>query len=259
MAFFQQIVKFLLNAYEVFLLFVVPVGGGIPAVMAGLEGFRFEVKYVRRARRATLRVKPGHIIKLSLPYGVKRAQIEAWVQSKTAWILEKHNLLESQTKTSDVQFTEGAEIPFEGDPIKLKRSEVAKVIQLVGNELLVPVKYFKSQDHVRRNVVKWYQSQAMAAVQLSVARYSQQLNVVPRSIRLKNYRSRWGACSAKGELIFNWQIILLKKQMFEYVVAHEVCHLLEMNHSEKFYSLLAKLGFNKSEMHRQFKHSRNLL
>ncbi|MCC2679426.1 MAG: hypothetical protein K0R29_2002 [Pseudobdellovibrio sp.] len=227
--------------------------------MAGLEKFRIEVKYVRRARRATLRVKPRHLIKLSLPYGVKRAQIEEWIHSKTNWILEKHEMLESQTKNPAVQFIEGAQVPFGGGPLLLVRAQKVKWVELHGSDLLVPEKYFKSEESVRRAVFKWYQEQALAAALNRVEYYCQQLGVKAKSVRLKNYRSRWGACSSKGELIFNWQIILLKNEMFEYVVAHEVCHLIEMNHSERFYSLLAKLGFNKSEMHRQFKHLKNLI
>lgn len=257
--FLPDTTKFFTEAYEVFLLLLNSGGGGIPLVVAGLENFKFEVKYVRRARRATLRVKPGHIIKLSLPYGVKRAQIEEWIRSKTAWILEKHTLLESQTKSSDLKFVEGAPVPFAGGEVYLKRVEAAKTLQLCGENLCVPAKYFASEDAVKKKVIKWYQEQALSAVQISVARYSELLNVKPKSIRLKNYRSRWGACSSKGELIFNWQIILLKKEMFEYVAAHEVCHLLEMNHSTRFYSLLAQLGFNKAKIHQEFKHLKNLI
>jgi len=227
--------------------------------MAGLDQFKIEVKFVRRAKRATLRVKPGFLIKLSLPYGVKRAQIEEWIHSKTKWILEKHEMLESQTQTPLVQFKEGAEVPFAGAALKLVRSQTVKWVELKGSDLLVPEKYFKTEESVRRSVLKWYQDQALEGALSRVEHYSQQLGVKAKWFGLKNYRSGWGACSSKGELIFNWQIILLKKEMFEYVVAHEVCHLVEMNHSQRFYTLLAKLGFDKSEMHRQFKHLKNLL
>lgn len=227
--------------------------------MAGLEKFRIEVKYVRRARRATLRVKPGYLLKLSLPYGVKKSQIEEWVLSKAAWILEKHEMLEARSETPELQFSEGSEVPFAGGTVRLRSSSSEKGTVLSGSELIVPQKHFKSEATLRKAVIKWYQEQALAAAIPAVESYAQRLGAKASTVRIKNYRSRWGACSSKGEIIFNWQIILLKKEMFDYVVAHEVCHLLEMNHSERFYRLLSGLGFNKSEMHRQFKHLRNLI
>lgn len=225
--------------------------------MSVLEKFRIEVKYLRRARRATLRVKPGHLIKLSLPYGVRRSQIEEWVLSKADWILKKHEMLESFTQIPEIAFVEGAPIPFAGGRLVIKSSDL-KSVEISDTNILIPARLINDEVKVRKAIFKWYQEQALIALNESVSNYCSHLGVRAKSIRLKNYRSRWGACSSKGELIFNWQIILFERQLFEYVVAHEVCHLIEMNHSSKFYSILNQLGFDKSEMHRQFKNLKNI-
>jgi predicted metal-dependent hydrolase len=107
-------------------------------------------------------------------------------------------------------------------------------------------------------LVKWYKLKALEKIEVSVAHYGSLLGVKSKSITLKNYKSRWGACSAKGDLIFNWQIITFNQNLFNYVVAHEICHLKEMNHSRRFYQLLEQLGFNKKEIHSQMRYLRNL-
>ena len=71
-----------------------------------------------------------------------------------------------------------------------------------------------------------------------VARESRQLRVRPGRIGIRDPRTRWGSCSARGNLSFSWRLVIAPAEVLEYVVVHELCHLRELNHSKRFYRLL---------------------
>jgi predicted metal-dependent hydrolase len=233
----------------------------IAGASMNLENFKVEFKYVRRARRAILRVKPGGIIRVSMPYGVKRSEIENWIKTKVDWILEKHKMLEAAHTAEPLTFSEGSLLPFQGGQVRVKFSgeKNTPAVQLKGeSELLISgFRGHEDENRRRKKIIEWYQAQTFKQAKERVEYYCTILNVKPRSVSVKNYRSRWGACSSKGDLIFNWQIILFEPEMFDYVVAHEVCHLLEMNHGPKFYAWLGKLGFDK-KVNKKFKNLKNI-
>lgn len=81
---------------------------------------------------------------------------------------------------------------------------------------------------------------AAALINQLVKVYSSFYGVSPGRISIRNQRTRWGSCSKKGNLNFNYRLLFLDPKLSEYVVAHEICHLLEFNHSRSFWSLVAK-------------------
>ena len=110
-------------------------------------------------------------------------------------------------------------------------------IKLSGGYLIVTVK--KNEKNLKQSVKKlleqWYQNQAERRLKQKTERLAKIVGVIPKSITVKNYKSRWGSCNTKGELTFNWRIILAPHYIVDYVVIHELCHLLEHNHSYKYW------------------------
>ena len=68
-----------------------------------------------------------------------------------------------------------------------------------------------------------------------VAWFAKVIGVNPKSIIVKSYKSRWGSCSPKGDLSFNWRLVFMPHPIIDYVVVHELCHILELNHSKRFW------------------------
>ena len=87
-----------------------------------------------------------------------------------------------------------------------------------------------------------YREQARALVHAQVAKINQRYNFPVGRIAIKNHRSRWGSCSKKHNLNFNYKILFLPERLAEYIVAHELCHLGEFNHSPKFWDLVARFA-----------------
>jgi predicted metal-dependent hydrolase len=90
-------------------------------------------------------------------------------------------------------------------------------------------------------LIGWLKTQALASLTPRAAHYAAHLDVAPPLVALSNARSQWGVCTEDGTIRLSWRLVHLEPALADYVVAHEVAHLVEMNHSKRFWSLLAKL------------------
>jgi predicted metal-dependent hydrolase len=88
------------------------------------------------------------------------------------------------------------------------------------------------------DVERWYREEARRQIAAAVARQAPRLGVRPGGIGIRDPRTRWGSCSARGNLSFSWRLVMAPAEVLEYVVVHELCHLRELNHSKRFYRLL---------------------
>jgi predicted metal-dependent hydrolase len=84
-------------------------------------------------------------------------------------------------------------------------------------------------------IEQWYRTKALSRLIDKTKRYSAILKVEPTSINLKDYKAMWGSCSPKGVVSYNWRIILAPHKIVDYIVVHELCHLIEPNHSSKYW------------------------
>ena len=92
-----------------------------------------------------------------------------------------------------------------------------------------------SDAYVRDHLCEWYKSRAEEKLREKMNRYAKVLGVTPKSFRIRNYKSRWGGCSVHGEITYNWRILMAPNRIVDYVVAHELCHLIEHNHAERYW------------------------
>jgi predicted metal-dependent hydrolase len=88
------------------------------------------------------------------------------------------------------------------------------------------------------DIERWYREEARRQIAAAVLRESRRLVVRPGRIGIRDPRTRWGSCSARGSLSFSWRLVIAPAEVLEYVVVHELCHLRELNHSQRFYRLL---------------------
>jgi predicted metal-dependent hydrolase len=93
----------------------------------------------------------------------------------------------------------------------------------------------KLTGFLRTALEQWYFSKALEKLKEKTKRYSEILSVKPISVSIKEYKSRWGSCSTNGEVTYNWRIIIAPHHIVDYIVVHELCHLLEHNHGPKYW------------------------
>jgi predicted metal-dependent hydrolase len=118
-----------------------------------------------------------------------------------------------------------------GSPVWIDRESARPTIRVGGNP-----------EHASRRLVDWLKREARRKIDERVAYYAAQLGVHPRRITIRDTSSRWGSCSSARSLSFSWRLILAPPAVLDYVVAHEVAHLRELNHRPRFWRLVESLG-----------------
>lgn len=129
-------------------------------------------------------------------------------------------------------------------PQGFAESNIEKFIKEKAWWIMEKIKYFAKFDYVRpvKNGRMDYLEHKAAALRLArekVERFNRIYNLPVNRINIKNQRTRWGSCSARGNLSFNYKIALLPERLADYIIIHEICHLKEFNHSARFWSLVA--------------------
>ncbi len=201
-----------------------------------LEGAPCPVRWQRlaRARQVSLRIDPraGAVV-VTLPPRVRRAKGLALLASHAGWVRQRLAAL------GPAQALEpGTVLPLGGvarvirlDPAGPAGVRLGPGAILVGGAVPVAVQ-----------VAGFLRAEAARQIAPRVVAHAARLGVVPRAVRLKDLRSRWGSCAADGTLVFAWRLVLAPDWVLDYAVAHEVTHLREMNHGPRFWALLAGLS-----------------
>lgn len=114
-------------------------------------------------------------------------------------------------------------------------------VKCVMDRILMWVPYEADYEYKKEQLEKWYRKEAFAVISEKAGEYAESLSVHFESIRIKDQRSRWGSCSSQGNLNFNWRILLAPEPVCDYVIIHELCHLVFMDHSANFWNLVESI------------------
>jgi len=200
--------------------------------LPGHPGVTLVLRRSARARRFSLRVSglDGQVT-LSLPARAREGDALAFAAGQADWIVKARARVGSAV---EVRF--GTVLPVEGQPVVLAPADV-RAPRLEGGELLLP----RDPAKVAARTAAWLKFRARARLVEASARYAALLGRPPGPITLRDTRSRWGSCAADWALMYSWRLILAPPEVLDYVAAHEVAHLVEMNHSPAFWAAVARL------------------
>ena len=205
-----------------------------PAVLE--LGTPISIRISPRARRIALRINAAQrTVELVLPPGVPKSHGLRFAQSKRGWIAARLAAL-----PSSVPFAEGAVVPVFGVPHRIRREidAAAPPVAIVDGEIRVrgePV-------HLARRVRDFLMAKAGKELSLRARRLAARIGRDITQITVRDTRSRWGSCSGRGNISFSWRLIFAPEPVIDYVVAHEVSHLVEMNHGPRFWRLVESLS-----------------
>ena len=134
------------------------------------------------------------------------------------------------------EYVSGESFTYLGRNYRLKiLSGGYREVKLIGGYLEVGVSKNSSENDIRNALVVWYEKNALKRLTEKSHRYAGIIGVSPNSISVRDYKSRWGSCSSKGDISFNWRIIVAPHHIVDYVVVHELCHLKHPNHSPAYW------------------------
>lgn len=191
-----------------------------------------------RATRITLRIEPGgRALRLTVPKGLAEREVTAFLDRHQGWLMTKLARFSQDTLLKD-----GGEIPLRGVPHTImhtgKLRGVTEAAAVDGQPVL---RVSGLEEHLGRRLADFLKKEARRDLEALVARHAATIRKPVNSVSMKDTRSRWGSCSAEGNLSFSWRIVMAPPSVIDYLAAHEVAHLKEMNHGPRFWALCERL------------------
>jgi hypothetical protein len=212
------------------------------AIRLGEHDVQYVLKRSAKRRRAVLTVDETGLT-VSVPWRTSDRYIAQLLRDAEGWVLRKLAAWASR-KPRLRQWQSGELIDFLGRQLQLQliaRSGTPITQLKDGNILELSLPSPHAQQHVREAVVKWYRRHAATHFEERVQYYSLRLAVPVPRVFLSNAQTRWGSCNAQREVRLNWRLMQAPSHVLDYVVAHEVAHLVVMSHSSRFWKVVAKL------------------
>jgi predicted metal-dependent hydrolase len=198
-----------------------------------------------RAHRLRLLIRPESGLEVVVPRRTTRAHIEEVLRAKADWINATLARLahEAATLPAPAPLAHGQMLPFAGRELHLalllaapgKRSHT----RLTGETLALTVTDGR-QETIHAALEAWYRAQARVVFAARIAHCNAAYGFTFGRVSIKEQKSRWGSCSRAGNLNFNWRLLLAPLPVLDYVVYHELAHLKELNHSPRFWQIVAR-------------------
>jgi predicted metal-dependent hydrolase len=219
-------------------------------LIVGKAVIPYSIAYSLKAKRKRIVIAPSGV-KVVLPEGSREEEAIEFIESKKKRVsnlrermLQQEKRLESQIAVryisgEKIQFL-GREIPLLVIPEKRKRSR----LEYDGSLVVRVQDGLASQGvkkEVERKVESWIKQRMKEEALQVVSGFGKKIGTLPKGIRIKGQKKLWGSCGSNHTINLNWRLGLFPKEVFEYVVAHEMCHLRQMNHSKEFWKLVAYL------------------
>jgi predicted metal-dependent hydrolase len=199
---------------------------------------KVKVRRNRRARRYSLRVlTPQDGAVLTVPPRGTLEGARRFLYRHRDWLEERMaDLPPLRTITA------GARIPLRGSLHRIAhRPDRRGTVWIESDDNGPILAVTGGREHLPRRVVDYLKRQARRDIEAAVARHASKLRRRPRSVRLRDPKSRWGSCSAEGALSFSWRLVMAPPFVLDYLAAHEVAHLKEMNHGPDFWRLVERI------------------
>ena len=208
----------------------------------------------KRGQRRTigLSVSPEGL-SVSAPKWAPVGEVDAFVQSKSDWILDKLRVARERRQALDearVQWADGARFELLGQPVRLcldpthgfsGKGAALQPTDGGWSELRLGLPHHATETQIRDAAQAWLMRHATAYFRLRLDHFAPQVGVSYRALRLSGASTRWGSASADGTIRLNWRLIHLTPDMVDYVVVHELSHLRHMDHSPRFWDVVASV------------------
>lgn len=209
-------------------------------------GFEFTIARSPRRRSISIEIRKAQVV-VRAPMDTAQSLLMSFLQQKAAWvrtkISEQQQTLVSQPEPRN--YVQGSQIPFMDETLTLMlgrgpRAAIARIDQHL-HLILSPRSRLSVDAQIRQLLSRWYQQQALNILTRKTAQLTQTMELVCAQISIKATRSKWGHCTSRGAIQYNWQILLAPEAIVDYLVAHEVSHLRHHNHSADFWALVASV------------------
>ncbi len=196
-----------------------------------------QIERTNRKRTIALQVKNNKLI-IKTPRSVSKKTLVDLIKRKQHWINQRAILNFEEQNLKNRELIDNDKFYFRGEEYRLSlilgRKEAVKI---EGGLLLVSYVDDKSigRDTIKRLLEDWYLKESIKILKVRTEELAQQMRVQPYGIIVKNYKSKWGSCTANNKISYNWRIIMAPDYIIDYLIVHELSHIIEPNHSKNFW------------------------
>jgi predicted metal-dependent hydrolase len=196
------------------------------------------IKQNARATRMTLRIEPGgRALKMTIPTGLPEREVNAFLDRHQGWLMTKLARFSGESILED-----GGSILIRGVAHRIERTgKLRGLTEAVTADDEQILRVSGAEEHLGRRIADFLKKEARKDLERLVATHARTVGRKVKSLSFKDTRSRWGSCSADGALSFSWRIVMAPPKVIDYLAAHEVAHLREMNHGPDFWDLCEEL------------------
>ena len=225
----------------------------MPLELETYFGCKIELIFSKRRKTLSIQINPNGI-KVRSSYWTSENAIEKFLIQNEKWIRKKLNEQKSKIKLK-LNIIDNEKIALNGEDYYLKiNSHLIQKPELKKHSILISnhVNALKNFGSLNNQVKFIIRNHSFDLLYKKTQYFSKIMNVKPISIKIKTYKSRWGSCSAQGDISYNWKIIFAPEKIIDYLVIHELSHLIFFNHSKEFW-------LNVEKYHPDFKENRKWL
>lgn len=212
-----------------------------------MSSLTYTVERRPRRKTASISVSPMNEVHVIVPEHLTEEQVRSLIERKTNWIRSKIKFnSEVKYPYKPKEYVSGEAFSYLGRHYRLKVivGDSAPVRLENGRFYVSVSSTMPPQDrdeHVLSELTLWYQSRGLKKLKERVAMCAKRLDLEPQKVILKDLRSQWGSCTSRGEIAFNWKIVVAPISIIDYVVAHELCHIVHHDHSKEYWRLLQSI------------------
>lgn len=204
----------------------------------------YTVKYSKRRKTIQIKIINAQALEVTVPYKTSEVYIQNLLQQKSCWILNKISILAKIDQNPiNKSLCDGAQILYLGTPhtLSLLTSSVKNPVISRGIKhitVYLPKDFDTHSILLKYTIKEWFIESAEKTLRAKTIAWADQIGVIPKKIRIKEQKTRWGSCSSLGAVNYNWRIIMSPPGVIDYLVVHELCHLKFLNHSPYFWELV---------------------
>ncbi|SPF42900.1 conserved hypothetical protein [Syntrophobacter sp. SbD1] len=208
--------------------------------------FNYHVRKSARRKTLAITVHPDNRVIVAAPATYPQKDIQEFVQKKSDWV--RKIIAANLQRVQQVQvkrFETGEEILYLGKKYILRvQWGLSPRVTLEDGHICVrlPAQGTASEpSQVKRYLLEWYLARALARVKEKIPLYARRIGVNPGFVAIKSMKSRWGSCSIHGRISLAWNIIMAPEQILDYLIVHELCHMVHHNHSAEYWGLVESI------------------
>lgn len=202
-----------------------------------------------RSKRKSISIKitnKGEVI-IASPINISEATIEDLVKKKIGWITDNLEIVNTKNKSmKNIGFTQGQQLLWMGKTLEVQvnKTDIKEChIKVLDAKLIIYInsKLTNKNEVIREKILSLYKNKAKEVLVNRTCIYSKILKVYPNKITIKDQKTIWGSCSSKKNINFSYRLIMAPMEVLDYVVVHELCHIVHMNHSKTYWELVKSI------------------